>query len=101
MIKSVIIRTAIVIVVIIVVVLGKGFFYYKGVYSPPPSEMPSYEQIVIAAAAPSTDFSDIYEEGEGIILIDLVHENAFDIEELNVLTSRLISRGLTIELFSA
>jgi len=93
-------RIAIVIIGIIIVVLGKGFFYYKGFYSPPPSEMPSYEQIVVAAA-PSTEFSDIYEEGEGIILIDLAHDNAFDIEELNVLTSRLISRGLTIKLFSA
>jgi len=93
-------RIAIMIIGIMVVVVGKGFFYYKGFYSPPPSEMPSYEQIVVAAA-PSTEFSDIYEEGEGIILIDLAHENAFDIEELNVLTSRLISRGLTIELFSA
>jgi len=93
-------RIAIIIIGIIIVVLGKGFFYYKGFYSPPPSEMPSYEQIVVAAA-PSTEFSDIYEEGEGIILIDLAHDNAFDIEELNVLTSRLISRGLTIKLFSA
>ncbi len=92
-------RIAIVIVGIIIVMLGKGFFYYEGFYSPPPSEMSSYEQIVVAAA-PSTDFSDIYEEGEGTILIDLAHENAFDIEELNVLTSRLISRGFTIELFS-
>ena len=93
-------RIAIVIIGIIVVVLGKGFFYYKGFYSPPPSEMPTYEHIVVTAA-PATEFPDIYEEGEGIILIDLAHDNAFDIEELNVLTSRLISRGLTIELFSA
>ena len=34
-------------------------------------------------------------------MLDLAHDNAFDVEELNVLTSRLISRGLTIEFFSA
>ena len=92
-------RIAIVLAGILVVVLGRGFFYYSGVYSPPPSEIPSYEHIV-APLAPSTEFSDVYEKGEGIILIDLSHDNDFDIEELNVLTSRLISRGLTTEIFS-
>lgn len=99
MIKSIIIRIAIVLAGIIVVVLGRGFFYYSGFYSPPPSELPTYEAIAVPAA-PSTEFSDIWEEGEGIILIDLAHDNAFDIEELNVLTLRLISRGLTIKFLS-
>ncbi len=92
-------RIAIILVGIIVVVLGRGFFYYSGFYSPPPSEIPSYEHIAIPPAA-STEFSDVYVEGEGIILIDLSHDNDFDIEELNVLTWRLVSRGLTIEFFS-
>lgn len=92
-------RIAIVITIIIVVVVGKGFFYYQGVYRPPPTEQPGYEQIAVVTA-PSTEFFDIFEVGEGIILIDLAHDNAFDLEELNVLTSRLISRGSTIELFS-
>ena len=94
--KQLIKGIAIVLTGIVMVVLGRGFFYYSGFYSPPPTEIPSYEQI-IAPAAPSTEFSDVYEKGEGIILIDLSHDNDFDIEELNVLTSRLISRGLTIE----
>ena len=92
-------RIAIVLVGIIVVVLGRGFFYYSGFYNPPPSEIPSYEDIVVLPVA-STEFSDVYVEGEGVILIDLSHENDFDIEELNVLTSRLVARGLTIEFFS-
>lgn len=99
MIKS-IIRIAILLAGIIVVVLGRGFFYYSGAYSPPPSEMPSYEKIVVPMP-PSTEFSDAYEQTEGTILIDLAHYNTFDIEELNVLTLRLISRGLTIEFFKA
>ena len=92
-------RIAIVLAGILLVLLGRGLFYYSGFYSPPPSEMPSYEDIVVPEA-PSTEFSDVYEEGEGTILIDLAHDNAFDIEELNVLILRLISRGLTIEFFS-
>ncbi len=100
MIKSIIIRIAIVLAGIIVVVLGRGFFFYSGFYSPPPSELPTYEAIAVPAA-PSTEFADVYEEGEGIILIDLAHDNAFDKGELNVLLWRLISRGLTIKFFGA
>ena len=99
MIKSIILRIAIVLIGILVVLLGRGLFFYSGFYSAPPSELPSYEHIVIPPA-PTTEFSDVYEEGEGTILIDLAHDNAFDVEELNVLILRLISRGVTIEFFS-
>ena len=92
-------RIAIVLIGILVVLVGKGLFYYSGFYSPPPSEMPSYEQIVVPAT-PSTEFSDVYEKWEGTILIDRAHDNDFDIEELNVLTLRLISRGLTIDFYT-
>ena len=92
-------RIAIVLAGILVVVLGRGVFYYGGFYRPPPTEMPSYEHIV-APLVPSTEFSDAHVKGKGIILIDLSHNNNFDVEELNVLTSRLVSRGLTIEFFS-
>jgi len=98
-IKSIILRIAIVLIGILVVLLGRGLFFYSGFYSAPPSELPSYEHIVIPPA-PTTEFSDVYEEGEGTILIDLAHDNAFDVEELNVLILRLISRGVTIEFFS-
>ena len=97
MIKSIIIRIAIVLAGIIIVVLGKGLFYYSGGYSPPPSEMPSYEHIIVPPA-PLTEFSDnVSDNISKTVLIDLAHDNAFDIKELNVLTLRLVSRGLTIE----
>lgn len=91
-------RIAIVIAVIVVIVLGRGFFFYSGFYSAPATGMPSYEHIV-ALPAPSAEFSDnASEEGDRTVLIDLAHNNNFDIEELNVLMLRLISRGLTIKL---
>ena len=96
MIRSIIIRIAIVLILIIIVLLGREIFYYRGSYSPPPDETPSYEHIVIPPE-PSTGFSDNYTQGEGIVLIDLAHDNTFDVEELNVLTLRLVSRGLTVE----
>lgn len=98
MIKAILFRVAIVIIGIAIVFLGRWFYYYSGFYTPPPTELPSYEYIAIPEA-PSTEFSDVYEEGEGIILIDLAHDNAFDKSELSVLILRLISRGLTIEFF--
>ena len=88
-------RIAIVLIGIIVVVLGRGFFYYNGFYSPPPSRIPSYEDIVVPSV-PLGEFSDNYTIGEGVILIDLAHRNNFNLEELNVLLLRLVSRGLTI-----
>ena len=92
-------RIVIVLIAILVVFLGRGLFFYSGFYSAPPSEMPSYEHIVIPAAS-SSDFYDVYEPGEGSILFDLSHNNAFDIEELDVLMSRLIARGLSIDFLS-
>ncbi len=92
-------RIAILLAGIIIIVLGRGLFYYSGFYSPPPSEMPSYEHIVVPPA-PSTEFSDnVSDNISKIVLIDLAHDNAFALEELNVLLSRLVSRGLTIEFF--
>jgi len=98
-IKSIIIRTAIVLAGVLVVLLGRGFFFYSGFYSPPPSEMPSYEHIAVPPA-PSVEFIDsISDNISQTVLIDLAHDNNFDIEELNVLMLRLVSRGLAIKLF--
>jgi hypothetical protein len=92
-------RVGFILLGIAIVLLGRGAFYYSGFYQAPPSEMPGYEHIVVPEP-PSIEYSDVYEEGEGTILFDLAHDNALDIEELDVLTLRLVSRGLTIEFFS-
>ncbi len=99
MVKSIIIRIAIVLVGISIVVAGRGLFFYSGFYRAATVEMPSYEHIVVPPA-PTTEFSDVYKEGKGIILIDLAHNNAFDPEELNVLILRLVSRGMTVRFLS-
>ena len=99
MIKSIIIRTAIVLAGILIVLVGRGFFFYSGFYSPPPSEMPSYEHIAVPPA-PSVAFIDSVSDNiSQTVLIDLAHDNNFDVEELNVLMLRLISRDLAIKLF--
>ena len=89
-------RIAIVLIGVIVVVLGRGFFFYSGFYNPPPSDIPSYKHILVPAA-PSTEFSDNASDNiSRTVLIDLAHDNNFEIDELNVLMLRLISQGLTI-----
>ena len=94
------IRITIVLAGVLVVLLGRWFFFYDGSYNAPPTEMPNYESFMVPPA-PISEFSDVYEEGKGVILIDLAHDNAFDKEELNVLILRLVSRGLTIKFLSA
>lgn len=98
MVKSVMARVGIVLIGMLAVVLGRGFFYYSGFYSAPPIETPGDENVAVAQT-PSTEYRDVYEQQKGTILVDLAHGNDFNIEELNVLTFRLISRGLTIEFF--
>ncbi|MBI2850279.1 MAG: hypothetical protein HYX80_04455 [Chloroflexi bacterium] len=94
--KSIIIRIAIVVALILVIVLGRMLFFYSGSYTPSPGEEPGYE-FTAAPAAPVTDFTDVYEKGEGVVLIDTAHENDFTREELDVLILRLVSRGLTVK----
>jgi hypothetical protein len=91
-------RIAIVLVAILVVFVGRWLFFYSGFYSATPGETPDYRDITIPVA-PSAEFSDNASGGgEGTVLLDLAHDNTFDLEELNVLTSRVISRGLAVEL---
>jgi hypothetical protein len=94
------IRVVVVLVVILLVLLGRGLFCYRGFYTPPPPRLPSYEHVVVPQV-PSGEFYDEITEGEGIVLIDLAHENSFAIEELNVLLLRLISRDMTIRFLDA
>lgn len=101
MIKGIIIRASVVLAGILIVLLGRGLFFYSGFYTPPPSEMPGYEHIAVPPA-PTTEFIDsISENISETVLIDLAHENNFEVEELNVLMLRLISRDLGVEFFRA
>lgn len=92
-------KIAVILIGIAIVLLGRGFFYHTGFYWAPAIEMPSYEQVVVPLE-PSTAYSNNYTTGEGSILLDLAHDNLFEVEEVSVLISRIISRNLTIELLS-
>jgi len=89
-------KIAIVLIGMLVILLGRGLSYYTGFFIAPSTEAPSFEHIVVSLQ-PSIGYSDNYTQGEGSILFDIAHDNMVDVEELDVLISRLISRGLTIE----
>jgi len=97
--KSVIIRAVVVLIGILALTFGRGFFYHDGFYQAPPIEVPTYTQIAVPLV-PSTEYSDSFVMTKGTVLFDIAHENAFHIEELNVLILRLVTRGLTVDFFS-
>ena len=97
--KSKIIRILIVIVGISVILFGRNLYYYSGRYQAPQVEVPSYTQ-VSEPQIPSADYVDSFTPYTGTILIDVAHENAFNVDEINPLILRLISRGLTVDFLS-
>jgi hypothetical protein len=94
--RSTIRNIIIALIIVFAIVAGRWLYYYSGFYQSPSIEIPDYSQIVVPSI-PSSDYTDSYEPTEGSILLDLAHANAFELEELNVLIMRLISRGLTID----
>lgn len=96
---SILIRAVIVAVIIVAVIIGRALFFYSGSYSAPDATVLDYETDVVPEEL-STDFKDIFEVSEGVVLIDLAHGNTFNMEELNVLILRLVSRGLTVKFLS-
>ncbi|MBI2852035.1 MAG: hypothetical protein HYX84_02875 [Chloroflexi bacterium] len=61
--------------------------------------MPGYTQVAVPPA-PTTEFTDNFTKGSGIVLVDLAHRNRFFREELSPLFLPLVSRGLTVRFLS-
>ena len=78
--------------------LGASFYFYQGTYDPPPSvDVPFLE--IRTSAAPlraSTDSPDTQLQ-KGLLVVDALHNNAFNEAEIATFTSRLASRGYSVE----
>lgn len=84
-------------VLIVGIVIGaQTLFFYRGIYSAPPMNICDIEDIQVSLHLP-TEFIDVHGTGNGTVLIDSSHDNGFELEELNLLTYRIISRGYSIE----
>jgi hypothetical protein len=72
-------------------------FFYEGVYVPGTVTRPDVSAIELPVPdiSPFVDSFDV--STPGIILVDLAHENRFEMAELSVLQARLSARGQQIE----
>ncbi len=85
-----------VVLVITIVFLAQLLFFYRGVYLPPPTNMPDFLSITTNSSTP-IEINDSFISGNGTVLVDLSHENNFNVGDLNILLSRIIARGYHIE----
>lgn len=84
-------------VLIVGIVIGaQTLFFYRGLYSAPPMNIYDIEDIEVSSHLP-TEFIDVHGTGKGTVLIDSSHDNGFELEDLNLLAYRIISRGYSIE----
>lgn len=87
-----------VVVIVLGVVIAQTLYFYRGIYIAPPTEGYDVNNISIPSYAPK-EFIDIHGKGNGTVLLDFSHDNDFDSEELNILISRIISRGYTFKYY--
>ncbi len=83
--------------VIAIGVIAPWFYFYEGEYAPSPVTKPGYEDITATPTPQPSKFTDVYQVGEGMVVVDLAHDNNFTLAELNPLRLRIVSRGYTIE----
>lgn len=82
--------------VFVVVFSAQTLFFYRGVYIPQAREPP---QVLDISIYPSqfSEYVDQHGSGEGKVLFDSSHRNDFSPGELNVLVSRILARGFSVE----
>ncbi|GAB4416084.1 MAG: hypothetical protein Fur0044_11260 [Anaerolineae bacterium] len=86
--------------VAILAVVGGRLWYYGGLtssYSAPSPELPptNFTEFAKSARLEAVDNPTV---SKGVIAVDYTHSNALYIEELNVLFSKLVSRGFSYEI---
>ena len=80
--------------------MGLFLSFYRGGYSPPQSPNVPFEQLTRTTSATGpADFVDVpgVQIRPGTLLVDSIHRNAFDPEEIVTLLSRVGSRGYDVE----
>lgn len=85
------------------------FYYYNGfssfdfyglgaqAYTPPDRPLPP-AAIEASAGAARFETVDNPAVSKGVVVVDYAHDNAFFVEEINVLLSKIVSRGFSYEL---
>ena len=88
-----------IVIVIILGIVGGRFFYFGGGGSYEPPDRPLSEaQFEAAAKSARLEIADNPAVSHGVAVVDYAHNNALYIEELNILFSKLVSRGYSYEI---
>jgi len=101
--KALVILLSLVVMLVLFVVptvIRRGY-YYDGEFAA--REIPRPRLETIAVSAPEMPvFEDRFDPtAAGVILLDVAHENRFDVSELGVLQARLSARGQRLELLES
>ena len=85
------------------VAFGIAFsFFYRGSYNPPPPVDIPFQQITSPSLPPGAFVdSPTAQVRRGLLLVDALHGNAFEENELTTLSSRVASRGYDVEFVSS
>jgi hypothetical protein len=89
----------IIVLILLTFVVGR-FFYYSSsanAYTPPTDRELTDVNIEDFARSERLEAPDNPTVSHGVVVVDYAHSNAFFIEELNVLLSRIVSRGFSYE----
>ena len=74
------------------------FFFYRGTYNPPPPVDIPFEEITSPGLPPGAFVdSPTAQVRRGLLLVDSLHANAFNENEIVTLISRVASRGYDVE----
>lgn len=93
-------RVGLVLVFALVSLLASFLLFYGGRYVPPSLPFPS-EEAVAPAPFPVQPFAESPQKSKGTLLVDMTHFNNFTEQELNILLSRVSSRGFIIQLLGS
>ena len=93
--KRIVSALLIIALVILLVFIGETLYFYRGTYTAPPTGI--HDLNITVDIVVVTAFADVYNESEGVVLVDRAHDNNVGPDELNVLFSRILSRGNNIE----
>ena len=81
-----------------VTVAGAFLFFYPSRYDPPPSVDIPFQQITSPSVAPAVAVdSDTAQVRRGLMLVDALHVNSFEEEEVVTLKSWVANRGYDVE----
>jgi hypothetical protein len=76
--------------------LVRARYYYRRPYAPPEVVRPDHEAVAVPTRG-VVEFVDAdYRPGEGRVIVDRIHGNSVEDSELNVLLSRLTTRGIEV-----